>query len=101
MRIFDLKTMEAYPKEERNKNVFYQVKEFKARIIELPSGDEIPACEMKSHVIFYVINGTAEVRVNEEKTPIREGQCLITEPATLSMKTESGVKIMGIQIKIN
>jgi hypothetical protein len=33
-----------------------------------------------------------------EKTILKEGQCLIVEPATLSMKTQNGVKMMGIQI---
>jgi len=29
---------------------------------------------------------------------LNEGDCLIIDPATLSMKTEKGGKIMGIQI---
>jgi len=98
MQVFDLKAMKAYPYEERDKNVFYKAKEFKARIIELPAGEEIPTCEMASYVIFYVIEGAAEVRVNQEIINIKEGQCLITEPATLSMRTNDGVKIMGIQV---
>jgi len=98
MQVFDVKEMVAYPYEERDKNVFYKAKEFKARIIELQAGEEMPTCEMASYVIFYVIKGTAEVRVNQEKVNIKEGQCLITEPATLSMRTNDGVKIVGIQI---
>jgi len=98
MKVFDLKSMETRPYEERDKNVFWESREFKARIIELPSGGEMPPCEMASYVIFYVIEGAAEVKVNQEKATIEEGQCLITEPATLSMKTNDGVKIMGIQI---
>lgn len=98
MKVFDLKAMVAYPYEERDKNVFYKAKEFKARIIELPPGGEIPDCEMASYVIFYVIQGSAEVKVNQENVNIKEGQCLITEPATLSMRTNDSVKIMGIQV---
>ncbi len=98
MKVYDLKTMQSYPYEERGKNVFYKAKEFKARIIELSAGEEMPTCEMESHVIFYVVNGKAKVSVNEETANIETGQCLITEPATLSMKTTDGVKIMGIQI---
>jgi len=56
---------------------------------------------MLSYVIFYVIKGIAEAKVNQEKIILKEGQCLITEPATLSMKTKEGVKMMGIQIGIN
>ena len=98
MQVFDLKAMKAYPYEERDKNVFYKAEEFKARIIELPAGGEMPTCEMASYVIFYVIEGAAEVRVDQEKVYIIEGQCLITEPATLSVRTNDGVKIMGIQV---
>jgi mannose-6-phosphate isomerase-like protein (cupin superfamily) len=99
MKIFDLKAMQSYPYEERDKNVFYKAKGFKTRIIELPSGGEMPTCEMKSYVIFYVVSGMAEVSVNGEIANLENDQCLITEPATLSMKTNDGVKIMAIQIE--
>ncbi len=46
MKVFDLKTMKAYPYEER----------------------------------------------------LQSGQCLITEPATLSMQSDTGVRLMGTQI---
>jgi len=98
MRVFDLNEMLAYPYDEREKNVFYQTKEFKARIIELPPGGQIPTCEMASHVIFYVLGGEARVMVNSEFVVLKEKQCLITEPATISMKTENGVRLMGMQI---
>lgn len=98
MQAFNLKIMKSHPYEERDKNVFYKANEFKTRIIELLPGGEMPTCEMASYVIFYVIKGTAEVKVNQEKTILKEGQCLISEPATLSMKTQNGVKMMGIQI---
>jgi len=98
MQVFDIKAMKSYPYEERDKNIFYKNKEFKTRIIELPAGGEMPTCEMASHVIFYVVKGEAEVKVNQEKVSIKEGQCLITEPATLSMTTKDGVKIMGVQV---
>jgi len=98
MQVFNLKTMKSYPYEDRHKNVFYKAKEFKTRIIKLPPGGEMPTCEMVSYVIFYVIKGTVEIKVNREKIILREGQCLITESATLTMKTQNGVKMMGIQI---
>ena len=98
MQVFNLKTMASHPYERRDKNVFYEAKEFKARIIELAYGEGIPRCEMVSYVIFYVMEGSAEPKVDGEKTTIREGECFITEPATLSMKMENGVRILGIQI---
>lgn len=99
MQIFDLNAMEAYPQADRDKNVFYKTERFKTRIIELPPGSEIPPCEMTSHVILFVVKGIVEVTVNKERAIIRNGQCLITEPATLSMKSENGAKLMGIQIE--
>ena len=87
--------------EERDKNVFYEAKEFKARIIELQAGGKIPNCEMTSYVIFYVLDGSAEVSVNQKKTPVKEGQCLIFDPSTISMMSDKCVKMFGIQVVKN
>ncbi len=100
MRVVDLKAMVSYPYEEREKNIVYNVEEFKVRIIKLPEDGKMPNCEMPSHVIFYVIKGSVDVTVNQEKATINEGQCLISEPATISMRTIDGAKIMGIQITV-
>ena len=99
MKIFDLNKITAFPYEQRDKNVFYQAKEFKTRIIALPPGGQMPTCEMESHVIFFVLDGEASVTVNSETVELKEKQCLITEPATLSMKTIGGVRILGVQIQ--
>jgi mannose-6-phosphate isomerase-like protein (cupin superfamily) len=98
MKVFNLKEMEVFPYEQRGKNVFYQTDEFKTRIIELPLGGQMSACEMASHVIFYVLGGEVKVTVNSETAVINENHCLITEPATISMMTENGVRLLGIQI---
>ncbi|MBC8472049.1 MAG: hypothetical protein H8D56_21535 [Planctomycetes bacterium] len=98
MKVFDLDEMTAHPYEEREKNVFYQAKEFKTRVIELPPGGRIPPCEMAEHVIFYVLDGEARLSVNSEAVVLKEKQCLFTEPATISMKTENGARLMGIQV---
>ena len=99
MQIFNLAEMPTFPYEERDKNVFYSTKEFKVRIIKLLSNEEIPKCEMDSFVIYYVLEGKAELSVNEDKSIIEAGMCIIIDPATFSLKTKDGVKIMGIQIK--
>ena len=56
----------------------------------------MPDCAMASHVLFYVIRGEAEVQVNQEVASVKEGQCLISEPATISMKTAAGVQVLGV-----
>ena len=98
MRVFNLKERAAFPYEQREKNVFYQTDEFKARIIELPPGGQMPTCEMASHVIFYVLDGEVKVTVNSETAVLNEKHCLISEPATISMITESGARLLGIQV---
>lgn len=98
MQVFDLKNRHAFPYEERQKNVFFQAENFKVRLIELPAGGTMPPCEMTSYVLFYVIEGKALVKVNQQSQMLSANQLLITEPAELTMQTEDGVKILGIQI---
>ena len=98
MQIFDLKALGVHSFDEREKNIIYNVDEFKVRIIKLQAGGKIPDCNMPSYVMFYVIDGSVDVTVNQEKKTIYEGQCLINEPATISMNSKDGAKLMGIQI---
>ncbi|MEF8879098.1 MAG: hypothetical protein V5A64_01745 [Candidatus Thermoplasmatota archaeon] len=91
MEIFDLSKM-------KEKQAIYEEKEFKIRHIFLTEGKKIPPCEMSTYVIFVILHGEAQVTVDDESVTLSKGKCLITEPATLSMKTEKGVKILGIQI---
>lgn len=97
MKVFNLKEMEPEEKAE----VFYKEDEFNARIIELSACAQIPDCEMEANVLFYVVEGKVKITVDGKEEMLSEGECLITEPATLSMKTEEGGKIMGIQISEN
>lgn len=83
---------------EEASEVFYEVEEFSGRVIELPPGGSMPPCEMDSYVLFYVISGETEVTVGEDKTILHEGSSVVTEPATLSMETGEGVRILGVQV---
>lgn len=98
MRVVDLKAMVSDPNKEREMNIIFNVEEFKVRNIRLPADGKIPDCEMPSYVIFYVIEGSVDVTVDRERTTLNEGQCLISDPATISMSSKDGAKIMGIQI---
>lgn len=100
MEIIDFKAMASMPREERETNVVYNAEEFKMRIIKIPADGKIPDCEMPSYVIFYVIEGSAVITVNHEEAGVDEGKCLVTEPATVSMKSASGARIIGIQIPV-
>ena len=99
MEIYDLMDLEAQGYENRQMNVFYQNDLFKTRVIILEAGGEIPACQMDTYVMFYVVKGEVLLRKNDETTVLKENQVFITEPALLSMKSESGARLMGVQIK--
>lgn len=98
MQIFDIKSIESFLYKERDKNVLFKADEFKVRIIDLKKGQQLPLCEMSSYVIFINMEGEAEITVNSEKAILKEGQFLVSEPATFSMLTENGVKMLGIQV---
>jgi mannose-6-phosphate isomerase-like protein (cupin superfamily) len=95
---FDILNMKAYGYDRREKNVFYGSPEFKMRVISLGPGESMPKCDMASYVIFVGIEGEAEVDVGTDRVAISRGQCLVCEPATLSMRTNAGARLLGIQV---
>lgn len=98
MKIFDTKTLQAYPFSERQKNVFFQVEEFKIRIVEIESGQNLPDCQMNSYVVFSLVSGEVEVIVDNQKSLLKEGELLVSEPAKFSMKALKASRLVGIQI---
>lgn len=101
MQIFNLDFINTFPYEERDRNVFFKSKEFKTRIISLSPGEKIPECEMASYVIFIVLEGQVNVKVNKDEAILVKNQCLITEPSSISMQSINGARIVGIQIVKN
>jgi mannose-6-phosphate isomerase-like protein (cupin superfamily) len=95
---FDIANMLAYEYDQREKNVFHVTPEFKMRVISLGPGESMPKCDMASYVIFVGIEGEAEVDVGTDRVVISRGQCLVSEPATLSMRTNPGARLLGIQV---
>lgn len=68
------------------------------KTIELSANQELPECEMNSHVIFVLIKGETEISVNNELSVLSEGDCLVSEPAIFSMKAIKASRLVGIQI---
>lgn len=99
MKIFDLMYLEAEEYEQREKNVLFENDLFKTRVIHLKAGERIPDCQMDCFVIFYVVKGEVLLSKNGQEASLKENQVFITEPALLSMKSKSGARLMGIQIK--
>lgn len=98
MKLFDITDMDAHGYEQRWQNVFHEAPEFKMRVIDLAPGGNIPLCEMASHVVFVCVEGEALVTVDGDEVSLNPAQGLVTEPATLSMRSRVGAKLLGIQI---
>jgi len=96
--VFNLKEIPIFPFAEREKNVFFNGDQFKARIIALPAGGTMPECQMHTAVIFYVVSGEVEVTVEGEARHLDAGHCLIGEPGRYSMQTSVGARMLGVQI---
>ena len=102
MKTFDLRSMSAYPYEQRDKNVLYQGETFKTRIIELKEGEKLPPgepCEMETYVIFYIVSGRIGLNIDNEYTEAGKDQCIISEPALYQMEALEPTKILGVQIQ--
>lgn len=98
MKIFDIGDMKAFGYEQRAMNVIHEAPEFKLRVIELAPGGNIPFCEMASHVVFVCIEGEAVVTIDGEEAVLSPAKGVVTKPATVSMRSRIGAKLMGIQI---
>lgn len=79
--------------------VIHQASNFKIRIVELLPGENIPPCEMASSVIFHVLSGAVDITSDGETASIKEGQGMVSEPATISMNSKTGARLLGIQIE--
>ena len=99
MEKFDLAKIKAAGYEQREKNVFYEKPEFKMRIVSLEPGSEIPSCVMSSYVVFVCLEGEAEVLVNGNKVHLAAGELIASEPATFSLRSVSGARLLGIQVR--
>lgn len=98
MEIFDLNDILVHPFEERDRNVLFQNKTFKVRLIQLEAGEEIPPCNMAMNVLFCILQGEGVIVVNEVSNQVKPHSLVITPPATISMKSEKGMRVLGIQI---
>ena len=98
IKVFDLNDIHVHPFEERERNVIFQSETFKVRLIQLEAGGEIPPCNMAMNVLFCILQGEGVIVVNEVSNQVKPHSLIITPPATISMKSEKGMRVLGIQI---
>ncbi len=101
MEIFDLKNIEKGTDREQKSKILFEKDGIKMRTIFLGPDDRIPPCDMTSHVIFHVVEGSVDITVNDKTHTLQEGTCIVTEPATISMRSSNGSRLLGIQISRN
>ena len=99
MKIFDTTVKRGGPDTGKRTGVLHQASNFKIRIIELLPGRSIPPCGMADSVILYVLSGSANITVNGDVSAVGEGQGIATGPATVSMASKHGARLLGIQIQ--
>ena len=102
MLSFDLRNMQSFPYQQRDKNVFYEAGNFKTRIIELQEGEKFPPhgpCEMASYAIYYLVSGKIGININGEYSEPEEGHCMISGLGSYQMEAKDPAKILGIQIQ--
>jgi quercetin dioxygenase-like cupin family protein len=98
MKIYDTNIQRPQSHTKKKTTILHQASNFKVRIIELAPGGSIPPCEMASSVIFHVLSGSADVKTDGKTASVTEGQGIISDPATISMASKTGAKLLGIQI---
>jgi hypothetical protein len=98
MEIFNLDNIRIYPLEERDKNVLFQSETFKVRLIQIGSGGEISPCAMATNVLFCVLQGEGVITVSESSNQVKSHSLIIRSLATVSMKSDEGMRVLGIQI---
>jgi len=97
-KLYDTRHLDLNPDGKGKTNVLHQAANFKIRVIELSQGESIPPCEMSMTVIFQVLSGAVDITVNGETNALVEGQGIVSDPATISMATSAGARLLGIQI---
>jgi quercetin dioxygenase-like cupin family protein len=98
LEIFDLNDIFVHPLEERDRNVLFQTETFKVRLIQVDPGGEIPPCTMATNVLFCVLQGEGIITVNDQSNQVKSHSLIIAPPTTISMKSDEGMKLLGIQI---
>ena len=97
MKVFNLSEVEITS---RKNKVLQREKEFNTRIVELGAGGEIPECEeLDKYVLFIVLEGQAVATVDGGQVKLASGNMLTSEDAKLGLRTEQGVRMLGIQIE--
>jgi hypothetical protein len=62
------------------------------------AGEEIPPRIIAMNVIFCVLQGKGIITVDDQSNPVKLRSLVVAPPATISMKSDEGMRLLGIQI---
>lgn len=99
MNVHDLRMMASAEPGRHRTEVFFENGLFKARMISIGAAATIPTCVMATYVLFSVLEGEVELSRNDERVLMKTGMVFITDPASISMTSPNGAKLLGLQLK--
>ena len=84
------------------KKVFYDEGNIKAQIVCLKAGQRIPPCKMDYDVLFYIIEGSGEIIVDNECKNLKPGDSVIVpkEAESRSIRSETEMVILAVQARV-
>ena len=53
---------------------------------------------MAMNIIFCVLQGKGIITVDDQSNPVKLHSLVVAPPATISMKSDEGMRVLGIQI---
>ncbi len=80
MKIFQVDEMKEFKASGFNRIDLDVTDNFKLLMISFKPGQAVPACIMKRHTAFYIIEGRGQVIASDREEPVREGSIVLIEP---------------------
>ena len=99
LKVYELKKLIAFRKDEIFKKVFLEHGHLKAQITCLSAGQQIPPCKMEHDVIFYAISGEGAIMVDGKRKSLKTGRAAFVpkEAEARSIKATTKMVILAVQ----
>ena len=88
-----------YSDERPAKEIFYDYGGLKAQIVCLKAGQVIPPCKMSNDVLFYIIEGSGEIIVDNKKEDLEEMVSVVVpkEAESRSITARTDMVVLAVQ----
>ena len=101
MQKTEIKKLIKYSEEGPFKEVFYEAGNIKAQIVCLKASQGIPPCKMDYDVLFYIIEGSGEIIVDNECESLKSGDSVVVPKSaeSRSIKAKTDMVVLGVQAR--